>query len=140
MKKNSKEESEVEMIEKDKYVRLFSDFENFKKRTNKEREDYLKTANSKLILDIIPTVDDFERAEIEDDGIKIIYNNLKRMLEKYGVKEVETKGLDFNSDFMEALTQINAGEDMKGKVVDVIEKAYEMNGKIIRFAKVAVGS
>ena len=132
-------ESQPEMIEKDKYVRLYSEFENYKRRTLKEKEDYYKSANQKILNDILPTLDNFERAGELEKGIKLIYDNLRKSLEKHGVKEVEVKGLDFNSDTMEALTQISAGEDMKGKVVDVIEKGYEINGKIFRYAKVVIG-
>lgn len=138
------EEVEVEMIEKDKYIRLYSEFENFKRRTQKEKDDYFKSASQKVLLDIIPTLDNFERAGVNngefDKGVVLIYEGLKKTLEKHGVKEVEAKGLDFNSDIMEALTQISAGDEMKGKVVDVVEKGYELNGKVIRFAKVVVGA
>lgn len=125
-------------IEKEKYLRLLAEFENYKKRTQKEKEDFLKTSNLKIVLDILPTLDNFERAGKLEDGIKLIYDNLKKTLEKYNVKEVEVKGFDFNPDIMEAITQI-PNEEMKGKVVDVIEKGYEMNGKIIRLPKVVVG-
>ena len=130
---------EVEMIEKSKYVLLYSDFENYKRRSQKERDDFLKTSNQKLLLDILPTMDNFERAGELEVGIKLIYDNLKSILAKNGVKEVDVKGLDFNSDTMEALTQASVGDEMKGKVVDVIEKGYSLNDKIIRFAKVIVG-
>jgi molecular chaperone GrpE len=130
---------ETEMIEKEKYVRLYSEFENYKRRTQKEKEEYLKTANQKMAVDIIPSLDNFERAGKLETGVQLIYDNLKKTLERYGVKEVDAKGLDFNADTMEALTQIPAGDDLKGKVVDVVEKGYELNGKVIRFAKVVVG-
>jgi molecular chaperone GrpE len=133
------EEIQPEMVEKDKYLRLYSDFENYKRRTLKEKEDFYKTATQKIISDILPTLDNFERAGELEQGIKLIYDNLKNTLEKHGVKEVNVKGEVFNSDTMEALTQIISGEDLKGKVVDVIEKGYEVNGKIFRFAKVVVG-
>ncbi len=131
--------TESEMIEKEKYVRLYSEFENYKKRTQKEKEEFLKTANQKMVVDIIPTLDNFERAGKLETGIQLIYDNLKKTLSRYGVNEVDAKGLDFNADIMEALTQIHAGDDLKGKVVEVIEKGYELNGKVIRFAKVVVG-
>ncbi len=131
---------QVEMIEKDKYVRLYSEFDNYKKRTQKEKEDFSKTSNQKLILEILPTLDNFERAGELPEGIKLVFDNLKKILEKQGVKAIDVKGLDFNSDVMEALTQIQAGDEMKGKVVDVIEKGYELNGKIIRYSKVIVGA
>lgn len=137
-------EIKVEMVEKSTYVRLYSEFENFKRRTQKEKEDYTKTAIQKVVVDILPSLDNFERAiattgELEK-GIQLIFDNLKKTLEKYGVKEVDAKGLVFDADTMEALTQIPSGDEMKGKVVDVIEKGYELNGKIVRFAKVVVGA
>ena len=130
---------EVEMIEKSKYLLLYADFENYKRRSQKEKEEFLKTSNQKLINEILPTLDNFERAGELETGIKLVYDNLKTILIKNGVKEIEVKGLDFNSDVMEALTQVSAGDELKGKVVDVIEKGYSLNGKIIRFAKVVVG-
>lgn len=129
----------VEMIEKDVYVRLLSDFENYKRRSQKEKEEYLKTASQKLLLDIIPIMDNFERAGELETGVQLVYDILKKVVDKHGLKEIDVKGLDFNADTMEALTQIVAGDDMIGKVVDVFEKGYELNGKIIRFAKVTVG-
>ncbi len=151
MEKDKKEEVEalneqtietpqVEMIEKDKYLRLYAEFENYKRRIHIEKSDYLKSASQKVLVDIIPTLDNFERAGELEEGLKLIYEGLKKTLEKHGVKEVESKGLEFNTDTMEALTQIPMGDEMKGKVVDVIEKGYELNGKIIRFAKVVVGA
>ena len=134
------QEDKVEMIEKEKYLRLYSDFENYKRRNIKEKEDYFKNANQKIILDVIlPILDNFERAGELETGVRLIFDNLKNNLNKYGIKEVESKGLDFNPDIMEAITQISV-ENMSGKVVDIVEKGYELNGKIIRFAKVVVGS
>ncbi len=104
---------QVEMIEKDKYVRLYSEFDNYKKRTQKEKEDFSKTSNQKLILEILPTLDNFERAGELPEGIKLVFDNLKKTLEKQGVKALDVKGLDFNSDVMEALTQIQAGDERK---------------------------
>lgn len=131
--------NDVEMIEKEKYVRLYSEFENYKRRTQKEKEEYIKNANQKVLLDIIFTIDNFERAGELEQGMKLIYDGLKKTLDKYGVKELSVKGLKFNSDTMEALSQVPSGSEFKEKVIDVIEKGYELNGKIIRFAKVIVG-
>jgi len=131
---------EVEMVEKQKYLLLYSDFENYKRRTQKEKEEYSSVANKKILLDILPTLDNFERAGALEDGIQLIYDNLKKTLTKSGLKEVEAKGLVFDPDMMEAITQIAADVDMVGKIVDVVEKGYMLNGKIIRFAKVVVGA
>jgi molecular chaperone GrpE len=138
---NEEEEEvvEVEMVDNDKYLRLASEYENYKRRTTKEKEEYFKNANQKLLLDILPTLDNFERAGDLEEGILLIYTNLKNTLSRNGVKEIEAKGLVFNPDTMEAITQIPM-EGMSGKVVDVVEKGYEISGKILRFSKVVVGS
>ena len=135
-----KESILVDMIEKDIYLRLASEYENYKRRTTKEKEDYFKTSNEKVLLDIIlPTIDNFERAGILDEGLELIYTNLKNSLSRYNVKEIDTKGLEFNPDTMEAITSISI-DGMSGKVVDVIEKGYEINNKVLRFSKVVVGA
>lgn len=136
---NEEEVVEVEMVDNDKYLRLASEYENYKRRTTKEKEEYFKNANQKLLLDILPTLDNFERAGDLEEGILLIYTNLKNTLSRNGVKEIEAKGLVFNPDTMEAITQIPM-EGMSGKVVDVVEKGYEISGKILRFSKVVVGS
>ena len=139
---NTNEEEEVvevEMVDNDKYLRLASEYENYKRRTTREKEEYFKNANQKLLLDILPTLDNFERAGDLEEGILLIYTNLKNTLSRNGVKEIEAKGLVFNPDTMEAITQIPM-EGMSGKVVDVVEKGYEISGKILRFSKVVVGS
>jgi len=135
----------------DKYLRLFSEFDNFRKRTIKERMELTKLASQDVIMSMLPVVDDFERAiqafddtketESLKEGVNLIYNKFKSILNSKGVECMESKGKEFDTDFHEALTQIPApSEELKGKVIDVIEKGYTMNGKIIRFAKVVVGN
>ena len=137
----------------DKFLRLYSEFDNFRKRTAKEKLELSKNASEKIILSLLPVMDDFDRAlqalenqENEDtgslqEGMSLIYNKLKSVLNKAGLKDIESKGKEFDTDFHEAITQIPAPKkSMKGKVVDEIEKGYELNGKVIRYAKVVVGS
>lgn len=136
--------------EKDKRLRLFAEFENFKKRTTKERLELFKTANESLLLDILPVLDDFERAmeqiKTSDDinhskGVELIQNKLINTLKSKGLEAIETnKGDDFDVDFHEAVTQIPASsDDLKGKIIDKIETGYTLNGKVVRFTKVVVG-
>lgn len=136
--------------EKDKFLRLFAEFENYKKRTARERLDLIETAGSSVMLSILPVLDDFERAlsHIEEDkeaeelrkGVVLIYQKLLTALGQKGLKEMESKGKDFDPDFHQALTEIEApSKKMKGKVVDVIEKGYFIGDKILRHAKVVVG-
>jgi molecular chaperone GrpE len=135
---------------KDKYIRLYSEFDNFRKRTAKEKLEMVQSANEHLLKTLLPVVDDFERAEKsfrerddkELEGFFLIYNKFKKVLEQAGVKVMELgPGSDFNADLHEAITQIPApDEKLKGKIVDVIEKGYLINEKVIRFAKVVVGS
>jgi len=134
----------------DKYLRLFSEFDNYRKRTLKEKVELSKTASAEIIKAILPVVDDLERAisnfpENENnshfEGIKLIYSNLKRILEQQGLEETKAMGEPFDTDFHEAVTHIPAAtEQDKGKVVEVIKKGYSLQGKIIRFAQVIVGS
>jgi len=148
--------SEVERLkqdiqkEKDQYLRLFAEFDNFKKRTAKERFDIFKTANSEVIIALLPVLDDFERAikEIEKSqdnelfkGVFLIQNKLIETLRAKGLKAIEIKpGDEFDTDKMEAITQIPApSDDLKGKVVDVVETGYALNDKVIRYAKVVIG-
>lgn len=134
----------------DKYLRLYSEFDNYRKRTTKERIDLQLSASKEVILDILAVVDDFERAiqSFEDhnlskeakQGIELIYNKLMNILKQKGLEEIEVKEKEFDTDIMEAITNIPApSEEMKGKVVDVIQKGYRLNGKMLRFAKVVVG-
>jgi molecular chaperone GrpE len=135
---------------KDKYLRLYSEFENFRRRTAKEKIDMIQSANEGLLKNLLPVMDDFERAEKafrdlntkEAEGFLLIFNKYKKILEQSGAKVLDLKaGDDFNADTQEAITQIPApSEELKGKVVDVVEKGYTLNEKVIRFAKVVVGS
>lgn len=134
---------------KDKYLRLYSEFENFRRRTAREKIDMIQTANEELIKSLLPVLDDFERAEKafhgteskELEGFLLIYNKFRKTLEQAGVKTMELQaGADFNADIHEAITQVPAPEEnLKGKVVDVIEKGFLINEKVIRYAKVVVG-
>ncbi len=135
---------------KDKYLRLYADFENFRRRTAKEKVDIIQNASEKLIIDILPVIDDFERAnksfestnEIEalKEGITLIYQKLHKTLASKGVKVMEAENQDFDADLHECITQFAAGDDKKGKVIDVVEKGYFLNDKVIRYAKVVVGN
>jgi molecular chaperone GrpE len=134
--------------EKDKYLRLFAEFENYKRRTTKERIELFKTANQEVLLAMLPVLDDFDRALVEinksDDelltkGVELIHEKLKSTLVSKGLEQVEVKAGDaFDADFAEAITQIPAPK-MKGKIVDVLEKGYKLGDKIIRFPKVVIG-
>lgn len=137
--------------EKDKFLRLFAEFENFKKRTSKERIDLFRTANQEVLQAMLPVLDDFDRAmtqisKSEDEvllkGVELIHEKLKSTLVSKGLEEVEIKAGDaFDADFAEAITQIPApSDDLKGKIVDVIEKGYKLGDKIIRFPKVVIGN
>jgi len=137
--------------EKDKFLRLFAEFENYKRRTTKERIELFKTANQEVLLSMLPVLDDFDRAIIEINksedellakGVELIHEKLKNTLVAKGLELVDVKAGDvFNADFAEAITQIPApSDDMKGKVVDVLEKGYKLGDKIIRFPKVVIGS
>lgn len=137
--------------EKDKFLRLFAEFENYKKRTSKERLDLFKTANQEVLQAMLPVLDDFDRAMVqisksEDEvllkGVELIHNKLKDTLVSKGLEQVEIKAGDaFDADFAEAITQIPApSDDLKGKIVDVIEKGYKLGDKIIRFPKVVIGN
>ncbi len=153
------EENELDQLreqidnEKNKFLRLFAEFENFKKRTQKERIDLFKTANQEVLQVMLPVCDDFERAlvniqKVENvdqgiiEGIELIQNKLNSTLEGKGLAKIKVEaGSDFDTDFHEAITQIPApSEDLKGKVVDVVETGYTLNEKVIRFAKVVVGN
>ncbi len=136
---------------KDKYLRLYADFENFRRRTAREKLDLIGNANEGMLQALIPVVDDFERAmqSIENtndvtalkEGVSLIYNKLVRTLEGKGLKSMVAKGESFNADLHESVTQFPApSDDLKGKVIDEIEKGYYLNDKVIRFAKVIVGS
>ncbi len=138
-------------IEKEKFLRLFAEFENYKKRTLKERIDLIKTANQEVLLAMLPVLDDFDRAmeqisKSEDEnlklGVNLIQEKFKNTLISKGLEQVILQaGDDFNADFAEAITQIPApSEELKGKIVDVVEKGYKLGDKIIRFPKVVLGN
>lgn len=135
--------------EKDKYLRLFAEFENYKRRTSKERLELFKTANEEVMSAMLPILDDFSRAlsELEKQGesdhltgVRLISTKLIDTLAAKGLEEVVIQSGDvFNADLSEAITQIPAGDELKGKVVDVVEKGYKLGDKIIRFPKVVIG-
>lgn len=135
---------------KDKYIRLYSEFENFRRRTAKEKLEMIQSANEQLVRALLPVADDFERAEnalanIENkevEGFLLIQSKFKKILDQYGVKPmVIEKGADFDADTQEAITQIPAPEEsLRGKVIDVVEKGYLLSDKVIRYAKVVIGN
>jgi molecular chaperone GrpE len=135
----------------DKYLRLYAEFDNFRRRTIKEREDARKTEGKDVIVALLPVLDDFERAlrsmeNVTDvvpvkEGVALIQHKLKNILVQKGLKEMQSIGTPFDPDLHEAITSIPAPtDDMKGKVVDEMEKGYELNEKVVRFAKVIVGA
>lgn len=137
-------------IEKDKYLRLFAEFENYKKRTSKERIELFKTANQEVMTALLPIMDDFDRGLVEikksEDselfkGIELINNKLNTTLIQKGLSVIEVKaGDDFDSEIHDAITQIPAPtEDLKGKIIDCVEKGYKLGDKIIRHPKVVIG-
>lgn len=134
----------------DKYLRLAAEYDNYRRRTLKERMELTKTAGEDILVNILPVMDDFERAlgsidqakEISavKEGIQLIYNKFADFLKQRGVKEIEAKEKEFDTDLHEAITKIPAPDKkLKGKVVDVIEKGYYLNEKVIRFSKVVIG-
>ena len=147
---NSKDEISIEdqlSALNDKHLRLFAEFENFKKRTAKERIELYKTAGESVLNALFPILDDFERSikanqAKDDEGVTLIYNKLKNTLESKGLKEMDNPiGSPLNTDFHEAITNITApSEDLKGKIIDVVEKGYFLNEKVIRYAKVVVAN
>ena len=141
---------EVNVDFKDKYIRLYSEFENYRKRTAKEKIEIITNASENVIKEILPIVDDFERAilnnkDVSDaenikEGLELIYNKLNKTLANQGLKSMDSIEKEFDADIHEAITKIPAPkEKLKGKVIDVIEKGYTINEKVIRFAKVVVG-
>ena len=155
-KTSSKTQKEIEELKEktaelnDKYLRLYSEFDNFRKRSAKERIELQKSASKELIEDLLPILDDFERAikafeehNLSDEakkGIELIYNKLMNTLKKKGLEPMDEIGKPFDTDYHEAITEIPApNKDMKGKVVDVIQQGYLLNGKVLRYAKVVVG-
>ncbi len=162
-KKNHKDKNKIQELEaeieklkaekaelNDRFLRLYSEFDNYKKRANKEKLDILSTASEKVIVNLLPVIDDFERAiaaneKVEDikaikDGFVLIYNKLIQLLKRFDVEEIQAKGEEFNTDFHEAVTHFpTEKEEDKGKVIDVTEKGYKLKDKVIRYAKVVVG-
>ena len=154
------EETEASQIEKmkteittlnDKFLRLYSEFENYKKRVSRERTEYVKMAGSDVVLSMLPVLDDFERAmksigesaeyDSVKEGINLIYNKFKSSLLQKGLSEMKSNGELFDSELHEAVaTAPSPTDDMKGKVLEELEKGYFLNGKVIRHAKVLVGS
>ncbi|RZK60626.1 MAG: nucleotide exchange factor GrpE [Pedobacter sp.] len=135
----------------DKYLRLFAEFDNYKRRTQKERVELLQTAGKDVVVSMLPVLDDFERAlkatenatEVSAirEGVMLVQTKLKSILSQKGLKEMESINTVFDTDIHEAITKIPApSDDLKGKVVDELEKGYTLNDKVIRFAKVVVGS
>lgn len=145
----SKVEEELSEM-KDKYLRLYSEFDNFRRRTSKERLDLMKTANQEMMAALLPVVDDLDRAKqaIENandvnavkEGLELVFSKFANVLSQKGLKAMDAKGEAFDAELHEAITQIPAGDDMKGKVVDEIEKGYYLNDKVIRHAKVVIGA
>lgn len=157
----NKEENDNEVVEaklkeadqkiaelKDKYLRAVAEFDNYKKRTLKEKAELLLNGSEKTVCAILPILDDFERAlanSTEDakamkDGMQIIFNKFTKTLESLGVKKIETEGKDFDVDYHEAVAMVpGMGDDKKGKVIDCVQSGYQLNDKVIRHAKVAVG-
>lgn len=149
----TKEPTTEELLaeEKDRYIRLYAEFENFKKRTLKEKMEFAQYANTEMMISMLAVLDDFERAikeiakngnEADLKGIELIYQKFKNKLIEKGLKPLEVNaGDDFNVDFHEAITQIPAPtEELKGKIVDVIETGYLLHDRVIRFAKVVIGN
>lgn len=145
------EEARYKMSEiNDKYMRLSAEFDNYRKRTLKEKSDLFKTAGAESLKDLLPVVDDFERALLSmetateinavKEGILLIYTKFKEIMKVKGMVEIEALHQEFNTDMHEALTKIPAPtEELKGKVVDVIQKGYKIEDKVIRYAKVVIG-
>ena len=133
------EEQKAEM--EDKNLRMMAEFDNYRKRTNKEKLDLMATAGERIFKDMLPLIDDFERAlaVVDDEGVKLIYQKFLSFLDKNDVHPIETEDADFNTDEHEAVTTFAAGEDKKGKVIDCTQKGYKLGDKVIRFAKVVVG-
>lgn len=138
---------EVEQY-KDKYLRAVAEFDNYRKRTLKEKAELLLNGSEKAVCAFLPILDDFERAiadKTEDvnaikEGVQIIFNKFNKTLESLGVREIETEGKDFDVDFHEAVAMVpGMGDDKKGKVIDCVQTGYQLNDKVIRHAKVAVG-
>ena len=136
--------------QKDQYLRLYAEFDNYKKRTLKEKAELIQTAGKNVLEQMRPLIDDVERAMASvktadsvdgvKEGVDLIYNKFVKFLDSNNVKEIETVGLPFNTDFHEAVAQVPMGEDKKGVVIDCTQKGYVMGEKVVRFAKVVIGA
>lgn len=152
----SKEEDPLEKAEaavaemKDKYLRAVAEFDNYRKRTMKEKAELILNGSERTLTAILPVMDDMERAianadKIDDvkalkEGMDLIYQKFQKTLESLGLKKIDTEGADFDTDFHEAIAMVpGMGEDKKGKVLDCVQTGYKLNDKVIRHAKVAVG-
>ncbi len=146
LEEKNKEIKELE----DKYLRLFAEFENYKKRVRKEKEELISTASESTLSAILPVLDDFDRAKIlsDDDnspehfteGVSLVYEKIFSILKSKGLEKMDSLGHDFNPELHEAVAEIPVDEeDKKGKIIDVVENGYTLNGKIIRYPKVVVG-
>jgi molecular chaperone GrpE len=133
---------------KDKYVRLYADFDNHRKRTAREKLEMIQTASRDVLKDLLPVADDFERAlralegsgeQSALQGVSLVHHKLMQLLQSKGVKQMEASGADFDVELHEAITEIEAGPDKAGKVIDVVEKGYYLHEKVLRYAKVVVG-
>lgn len=144
-----KTQAEIEEL-KDKYLRSIAEFDNYRKRTLKEKAELILNGGEKAVSAILPIIDDMERAiengnKTDDpavlrEGMELIYNKMMKALEGLGVKKIETDGADFNTDIHEAVAMVpGMGDDKKGKVIDCLQAGYQLNEKVIRHAKVAVG-
>ncbi|MCB0482391.1 MAG: nucleotide exchange factor GrpE [Flavobacteriales bacterium] len=146
---NAKLEAEI-VEQKDKFVRLYSEFENFRRRSAKEKIELISNAGEKIMADLLPILDDLERAikineSVEDataikEGVNLVFQKFNNVLKAKGLEEIKAQNQDFDVDFHEAITKIPApSPDLKNKVVDVVEKGYKINDKVIRYAKVVIG-
>ena len=144
------EELEARIAElEDKNLRMMAEFDNYRRRTNKEKLDLMATVGEGIVKEMLPLIDDFERAteamnktddiEAVREGIRLIQQKFISFLDKQGVHAIETEGVDFNTDEHEAVTTFAAGEEQKGKVIDCTQRGYKLGDKVIRFAKVVVG-
>jgi molecular chaperone GrpE len=148
---NKEEELQAQVKDlQDKYIRMMAEFDNFRKRSLKERMELMKSAGEDILVNLLPIMDDFERGlQVMDTstdvdavklGVQLIYNKFREFLSQRGVKEIAAIKLDFNVDEHEAITKIPAPEEgLKGKVVDVVQKGYYLNDKVIRYSKVVIG-
>lgn len=148
VKVETQEEKYAEL--NDRFMRLYAEFDNFRKRTNKEKVDLISNANAGVLTDLLPLLDDLERANLNNEtaedldlvkeGFHLIYNKFKSVLESKGLKQMSSKGKPFDSELHEAIANVPASSNKeKGKVIDDVEKGYYLNDKVIRFAKVVVG-